>query len=140
MNPSEPTPPPATPSPPRPAVGKKPVVVVSAYGRREIVAGIVTAVILVALLIYAVMRLGGEQSENRLLGVVESHYQTGEKETLLDVSHKGVKSKTADTGFYLKVRVDKENRTYDVMVSEEDWNKYHDGDTIHFLRPPSEQH
>jgi hypothetical protein len=50
-----------------------------------------------------------------------------------------VKSKTADTGLYLKVRVESTGKTYNVMVSELDFNRYKDGAGMDFIRPESEQ-
>lgn len=132
---STPMPPPPGPAP-REA---KKLVVVPSYGKREVMVGILAAVAVVVLIVLAVMKLGTDRSPNMVKGTIESHYQTGVRETLLDVSSKGVKGKTADTGFYLKVRVAKENRVYDVMVSEDDWKRYKTGETLEFLRPEEEQ-
>ena len=100
---------------------------------------VLIAAAVLGLIIYAVVRTSTERSPNLLQGTVVGRYETGERETLLTVSRKGVKSKTADTGFYLKVDVKKENRVYDVMVSEQDWKRYKDGATMDFLRPVGEQ-
>ena len=81
----------------------------------------------------------GSGSGNLISGVITGRSATGERETLFDVSTKGVKSKTADTGYTLKVFVKDENRTYDVMVERDVWEKKKDGDTLEFLRPPDEQ-
>ena len=115
------------------------MVVVPRFGKREIIWGVVLAVMVLGFIVFAVIKTGTERSPNLLRGVVVGRYQTGEKETLLSVSTKGVKGKTADTGFYLKVRVESEGKTYDVMVSEVDWNRQKDGSTLDFVRPPSEQ-
>jgi hypothetical protein len=50
-----------------------------------------------------------------------------------------VSSKTVDTGYYLKVFVPEEKRTYDVIVEKELWYKKKEGDLLEFLRPPNEQ-
>lgn len=131
---SAPTPVPGPGSP-----GKKPVLVVSGYSRRDLIFGIFLAIAVLGFIVFAVIRTGSEKSPNLLTGTVEGHYQTGEKETLLNVSRKGVNGKTADTGYYVKVRVPAEGKTYDVMVSEADWNRHKIGATINFIRPPSEQ-
>ena len=58
----------------------------------------------------------------------------------MTVSRKGVTEKTADTGYSLKVWVESEKREYEVMVEKEIWGKKKPGETLEFLRPPSEQH
>jgi hypothetical protein len=131
---SAPAPAPFSPSP-----GKKPVLVVSGYGKREVLWGVLIALVVLGVIIFAIVKTATERSPNLLRGVVVGRYQTGERETLLNVTTKGVKGKTADTGLYLKVRVEKEGKTYDVMVSEADYNRYKDGAAMDFIRPPSEQ-
>lgn len=130
-----------TPAPvPQPGPGgpeKRPLVVVSGYQKREVIIGILLAVAVVALLVFAVFKMGSEES--RTTGVVVGRFETGERETELTVGLSakpkgGVQSKTVDTGLYLKVRVEAEGKTYDVMVSEEDYRRYQDGDKIKFIR------
>jgi hypothetical protein len=107
-------------------------------GRRDIVIGILIAVGLLGFVVVATF-FSGQPPRNLLTGVIKSHHSTGERETLLTVSRKGVSEKTADTGYSLKVWVDSEKREYEVMVEKDVWQKKKDGDTIEFLRPPSEQ-
>jgi hypothetical protein len=133
---------PAAPQPPqgtRGSPGKRPVLVVPGYGKREILIAVLLAIAVLGMIVFAVFKTGTDRSPNLLRGVVVGKYDTGERETLLNVSSKGVKGKTADTGLYLKVRVDTEGKIYDVMVSELDWNRHKDGDKIDFIRPRSEQ-
>jgi hypothetical protein len=129
----------STPAPTPPPPGKKPVLVVPGYGKREILVGILLALAVLSVIIFGVFKMGTDRSPNLLRGVVVEKFDTGQRETLLNVSTNGVQGKTADTGLYLKVRVDTEGRTYDVMVSQLDWNRYKAGDSIDFIRPPSEQ-
>ncbi len=130
----------SAPAPTPPASpGKKPVLVVSGYKKREVLFGLLLAVCVLGFLVFAVVRTGTDGSPNLLRGVVVGHYKTGEKETMLDVSRQGVRSKTEDTGFYLKVRVDPGGKVYDVMVSELHWNQHKEGARINFVRPVEEQ-
>jgi predicted membrane channel-forming protein YqfA (hemolysin III family) len=129
-----------TPSPsasPQPQV-PKPKLVVSGVSRRDVIIGILIAVGVVAFIVAAVF-YSSRPPRNLLTGVIKSHHSTGERETLLTVSTKGVTEKTADTGYSLKVWVESDQREYEVMVEKEIWDKKKDGDTIEFLRPPSEQ-
>jgi hypothetical protein len=44
-----------------------------------------------------------------------------------------------DTGYYLKVFVPDDNRTYDVIVEKALWDQKKEGDRLDFRKPPSEQ-
>ena len=130
-----------TPTPtPKPVAGaKKPVVVVSRFSLRDLVLVLVILVAIVGFIVLAV-QYSTKKPKNMLQGVVKGRYATGERETLLDVRpRKGVSSKTVDTGYYLKVFVPEENRTYDVMLEKDRWQQTKDGDTLEFLRPADEQ-
>jgi hypothetical protein len=128
-----------TPAPPRPSEIKAPVVVVSGLNKRDILLIVTILVVLVGFIVLAVI-YSTKPPKNTLHGVVKGKHSTGERETLLDVrSHKGVSSKTVDTGYYLKVFVPDENRTYDVIVEKELWEQKKEGDPLDFLRPPNEQ-
>lgn len=107
--------------------------------KREIIIAVIIAVAVIGFLAFAIVHMGSGKSGNLISGVVTGRSSTGDRETLLDVSTKGVKSKTADTGYTLKVFVKEKNRTYDVIVERDVWEKKKDGDTLEFLRPPSEQ-
>jgi hypothetical protein len=134
---SGPTP---APIPPQPETGtKKPVVVVSRFSARDLILVVVILVAIVGFIVLAV-QYSTQKPKNMLRGVVQGRYATGERETLLDVRpRKGVSSKTVDTGYYLKVFVPDENRTYDVIVEKELWQQKKDGDSLDFLRPADEQ-
>lgn len=107
--------------------------------KREIVISVIIAVAVLGFLAFAILHTGSAGSGNLISGVVTGRSATGERETFLDVSRKGVKAQTADTGYTLKVFVKDENRTYDVMVERDVWEKKKDGDKLEFLRPPDEQ-
>ena len=53
---------------------------------------------------------------------------------------KGGKEKTAEPGYALKGWVESQKREFDVMVMQDLWEQKKVGDTLEFLRPPSEQH
>ena len=106
--------------------------------RRDIITAVLIAVAVIGFIAFGIVQMGSG-SGNLISGVVTGRSATGERETLFDVSTKGVKSKTADTGYSLKVWVEKEKREYEVMVEKDIWEKKKDGDTLEFLRPTSEQ-
>lgn len=131
MNPTSPTPAPQ-PRPPRPKL------VIPGLTFRDIILGAVIAVAILGFVALAIFSIGSGP-KNLITGVVRKHLSTGEREVLLNVSTKGVKETTADTGYSLKVWVESEKREYEVMVEKSVWEKKKDGDTIEFLRPKSEQ-
>lgn len=106
--------------------------------RRDIITAVLIAAAVIGFIAFGIVQMGSG-SGNLISGVVTGRSATGERETLFDVSTKGVKSKTADTGYTLKVFVKDGNRTYDVMVERDVWEKKKDGDKLEFLRPPDEQ-
>ena len=135
----------SAPSPaPAPVPGpKKPIVIIpSGMSRRDIITAVLIAFAVIGFIAFAIVQMGSGQSGNLISGVVTGRSATGERETLLSLHRsgkQGVKSSTADTGYTLKVFVKDQNRTYEVMVERDVWEKKKDGDTLEFLRPPSEQ-
>ena len=122
------------PQPPRPRV------IVSGVNRRDIIIGVLVALVVIGFIAFAVLNSGGYKERNKVSGIVRAHNSPGPRETLMVVSKKGVTEKTADTGYSLNIWVESEKREYEVMVSKEDWDKAKDGDPMSFLRPKSEQH
>jgi hypothetical protein len=138
MNTPEPKPSPK-PSPAPVAVVVKPKLVVPRFGVRDLVLALAILVAIVGFIVLAV-QYSMKKPKNTLTGLVRGKYSTGDRETLIEVApRKGVSSKTVDTGYYLKVFVPEENRTYDVIVEKELWEQKKDGDSLDFLRPPNEQ-
>lgn len=128
------------PSQPAPAGHPKPSrVIVSGTSRRDFFIALAIALAVLGFVVLAIYSTGTEKPKNTITGIITGRRATGEREKLIDVSRKGVKEKTADTGFYLKVFVKEENRTYEVMVEKDLWQSKKDGDRLDFLRPPSEQ-
>lgn len=128
-----------TPAPPQPTAGKKPVLVVPRFGRRDIIIIIALVVALIGFILLAIYD-STKPPKNMLKGVIQGKESTGERETEFDVRpRKGVSSKTVDTGYYLKVFVPEENRVYTVIVEKELWDQKKEGEPMEFLRPPNEQ-
>jgi hypothetical protein len=128
-----------TPVPPPPSAPKQPVVVVKGLNKRDVLLIIAIVVVVAGFIVLAVI-YSAKPPKNMLRGVVKGKDSTGERETQFDVRpRKGVTSKTVDTGYYLKVFVPEENRTYDVIVEKELWDQKKEGDALEFLRPPNEQ-
>jgi len=116
-----------------------PRIVVSGVNRRDILIGVLIALVGIGFIAAAVFQ-SAKPPGNLLTGEIRAKNAPSPRETLLTVSRKGVTEKTADTGYSLKVWVESEKRAYDVMVMKEIWETKKVGDTLEFLRPPSEQH
>ena len=127
------------PKPASSAPQPRPRVVVSGVNRRDILIGALIALALGGFIALAIFQ-SAKSPENLLTGVIREKNPPAERETLMTVSRKGVTEKTADTGYSLKVWVGSQKREYDVMVMQELWEQKKVGDTLEFLRPPSEQH
>ena len=54
-------------------------------------------------------------------------------------AQRGVKERTADTGYSVRVWVESQKREYEVMLAKELWEKKKVGDELLFTKPPSEQ-
>lgn len=121
---------------------KKPVVVVpTGMTRRDMMLAGAIVVGVLGFVAGAIYSTGTEKHKKVVKGVVRGHSGTGTREREISLAYKDgrMDSKTVDTGWYLKVFVEKENREYDVMVEKDVWDARKVGDTLEFLRPPSEQ-
>lgn len=130
------------PSQTPPAGPKKPLVVVPAgMTRRDMMIAGVILLGVFGFVIGAIYSTGTEKPKNLIKGVIRAHTGNGNREREISLTYKdgNMKAKTVDTGWYLKVFVKEENREYEVMVEKELWDGKKDGETIEFLRPPSEQ-
>ncbi len=123
---------PSAPQPPRPRI------VVPGVNRRDILIGVLIAIVGIAFIAAAIFQ-SGKSPGNLITGVVRERSTPAPRETLMTVSRKGVTEKTADTGYSLKVWVESEKREFEVMVEKDIWEKKKTGETLEFLRPPSEQ-
>ena len=130
---------PATPAPTPQSRPPRPKLVVPGVNRRDIIIGVLIAIAVFGFIVAAIFS-ASRAPRNQLTGVIKSHVSPGARETLMTVSRKGVTEKTADTGYSLKAWVESEKREYEVMVEKDLWQQKKDGDTLQFLRPPSEQH
>ena len=128
----DPKPAPSSPHPARPRV------VVSGVNRRDILIGTLLALFLTGIIVAAIFQTQ-QQPYNMLTGEIRVKNAPGPREMLMTVTRKGVTEKTADSGYSLKVWVESEKHEYEVMLSQEDWEKKKIGDKLTFKRPPSEE-
>lgn len=129
--------PPRTPPPRGESRGP---VVVATTGKREAVIALVLGLIILAVLGYGVMHMAAPVEGNKLTGVVLEKTFTPQKEQQVSFTGRKIEgTKEVDGEYVLKVRVNSQNRTYEVPVEKPLYESKQVGDSITFLRPSSEQ-
>ncbi len=118
-----------------------PRVVLPSTSRRDTLIAIAVGVLLLIAVGYGVMSMSKPHaSDNILIGVVVEKQFTPQKEEQVSFSGRKLEgTKQIDGEYVLKVRVEKENRTYDVPVEKPVYHGKQKGDKMEFVRPPSEQ-
>ena len=102
--------------------------------RRDVILTVVAVLVVVALLVLGILKMGTERSPNLLTGTVTEKYEARQE---LGVSKRGVS--TVDSGYHLKVQVGERAYLIKTLPLEE-WNRYKVGDRINFIKPIEEQH
>lgn len=116
--------------------------VVPNNSRRDLLIAIIGGLTLLALVIGAVIFLGGDQgkfSTNQLSGKIVAKQATGVQEEEIIVGGKGATSRISETGYNFKIHVAAEDRDYEVPVDKAMYDSKKVGDTQSFIRPKSEQ-
>ena len=96
----------------------------------------------IGLLCYGVVRLNADSTRARsrtATGTVLEKVFTPAPEELISVGRKGLKTKAIEGEYLLKVRVAKEDRVFEVPVEKSVYQTKKEGDSVTFLRPPSER-
>ena len=78
-------------------------------------------------------------SANQVTGTIVAKHDAGEREELITLGRKGLKSKEGESGYSFDVRVEPSGRVYEVPVSKEQYDAKKVGERQTFIRPPSEQ-
>jgi LPXTG-motif cell wall-anchored protein len=118
-----------------------PRVILPDTGRRDTLIAIIVGALLLGFVGYGVMTMSKtHESQNILVGVVVEKQFTPQKEEQVSFSGRKIEgTKQIDGEYLLKVRVEKENRTYDVPVEKWTYDGKQKGDKLEFVRPVSEQ-
>ncbi len=110
-------------------------------GKRDAVIAIVLGLVILAFIGYGVMHMAAPVQGNKLTGVIIEKIFTPLKEQQISFSGRKIEgTKEVEGEFVFKVRVDSQNRTYEVPVEKPLYDSKKVGDSMTFLRPPSEQH
>jgi len=115
--------------------------VIPSTTRRDALIAIVAGLVVLAFIGYGVMHMAQPVTGNKLTGTVIEKVFTPQKERQVSFNGSHVEGAKEIAGeFVLKVRVDEQKRTYEVPVEQELYESKNVGDSLTFLRPPSEQH
>ncbi len=115
--------------------------VIPSTGRRDAFIAIVAGLVVLAFIGYGVMHMAQPVTGNKLTGTVIEKVFTPQKERQVSFDGRHLEGAKEIAGeFVLKVRVEEQKRTYEVPVEQELYESKNVGDSVTFLRPPSEQH
>jgi hypothetical protein len=118
-----------------------PRVVIQDTRRRDTLIAIVVGALLLAGVVFGMMSMSKPHvSANILVGTVVGKQFTPQREEQVSFSGRKLQgTKQIDGEYVLKVRVEKENRIYDVPVEKPTYELKAEGDKLEFVRPSSEQ-
>lgn len=118
-----------------------PKVVVADTTRRDTLIAIVAGVLVLSFVGYGVLWMSKpHESRNILVGVIVEKQFTPQREEQVSFSGRRIEGvKQIDGEYLLKVRVEKENRTFEVPVEKPTFESKRVGDRLEFVRPRSEQ-
>lgn len=116
------------------------VVIPSTKGRDTLIA-VTVGVVLLGFVLYGLLSLGKKhQPRNIVVGIVTEKQMAPRREEQISFHRSKITgTKQSDGDYTLKVRVEAENRTYEVPVEKPLYENKRVGDKLEFVRPPSEQ-
>ncbi len=132
--PGKPTPPPGKPAPIQPRV------VIEDHSWRNTFIAVGIGLVVMIFVLYGLFHMGSPVKGNRLTGTITAKVFTEQKERQITFTGRKIEGVKEIAGEYvLKVYVEPEKRTYEVPVEKYDYDKKKVGDSLTFIRPPSEQ-
>jgi len=119
----------------------QPRVIIPSTSKRDVAIAIAAGLLMLVFIGYGVMRMAAPVVGNKLTGVVVGREFTPFKERQVSFNGRKIEGvQEIDGEYVLKVRVETMHRTYDVPVEKPVYEAKKDGDSLTFIRPPSEQH
>ncbi len=118
----------------------QPRVVIPKTTKREALTAFIAGVLVLVFVVYGILQMGKPVPGNDLTGVVVGKEFTPQKERQISFSgNKISKVREIDGEYVLKIRVEAQNRVYEVPVEKAVYEAKKEGDPMTFLRPESEQ-
>lgn len=106
---------------------------------RDAVIGALCALLVLAFVGYGIFTMGSKPAGNRLTGTVITRTFTPAREQQVEFGKKGIRAREIEGEHILEVKVDSENRTFQVPVDKILYESKAVGDSLTFIRPRSEQ-
>jgi hypothetical protein len=119
----------------------QPRIIIPNTSKRDLLIAVAAGLLVLAFVVFAIMRMAAPETGNKLTGVVVGRQFTPFKERQVSFNGRKIEGvEEIDGEYVLKVRVDAMHKTYEVPVEKTLYEAKKDGDTLTFIRPPSEQH
>lgn len=119
----------------------QPKLVLPSTTKRDALIGIVAGLLILGFVIFGIVHMSRPVAGNKLTGVVVGKTFTPRKERQIDFNGRKIQAtREIDGEYVLKVRVEAQNRVYEVPVEKPMYESKKEGDSMTFLRPESEQH
>ena len=117
-----------------------PRLVIASTTKRDAFIAILAGLLVLAFVGYGILQMSRPVAGNTLTGVIAGKVFTPQKEQIIDFSGRKIeRTREIDGEYVLKVRVEAENRVYEVPVEKPMYEVKKEGDSMTFLRPESEQ-
>ena len=117
-----------------------PRIVIPSTTKRDAFVAIIAGLLVLVFVGYGILQMSRPVAGNKLTGVVVGKTFTPQKEQIIDFSGRKIeRTREIDGEYVLKVRVEPENRVYEVPVEKPMYESKKEGDAMTFLRPESEQ-
>ena len=117
-----------------------PRVVIPSTTKRDAFVAIIAGLFVLAFVGYGIFQMSRPVPGNTLTGVVVGKIFTPQKEQIIDFSGRKIeRTREIDGEYVLKVRVETDQRVYEVPVEKPMYEVKKEGDSMTFLRPDSEQ-
>ncbi|HEX8312575.1 MAG TPA: hypothetical protein VF614_14730, partial [Chthoniobacteraceae bacterium] len=100
---------------------------------RDALIGGACAVLILAFVIYGIMTMGSKPVGNRLTGTITERRFNPAPEQQIEFGKKGMKAREIDGEHLFVVRVEAENRTYEVPVDKILYESRKVGDSLTFI-------
>jgi hypothetical protein len=124
-----------------PPPGNPARVVIRDHSWRNTFIAVGIGIVLLVFVGYGVMHMGSPVTGNKLTGTITEKVFTPQKERQISFSGRKIEGVKEIAGEYMmKVRVEAQNRTYEVPVEQYVYESKKVGDSLTFIRPRSEQH
>ena len=115
-------------------------VIVPNTTRRDALIGGIVGLLILVFIGYGVVHMSQPVTGNKLTGTVIEKVFTPQKERQVSFNGRHIEGTKEIAGEYLlKVRVESQKRTYEVPVEQSVYDARQVGDSLTFIRPPSEQ-